>query len=565
MAQLEIRRRSGAIETHPLDRKSPTTIGSSSTADVRVDAQGVLAIECRVIWNGQAFVVNAVNPDGVPLNGTTVKKAALSDADVVRVGDVDIVFVDEEPAGKGTGKGAPADEITMKSVGDDDRIDYTGSGMSDRNPTPGREGNVSERSARGSKSDRPRPAKTAEESSSRSGKERSVEPPNKPERPGRGTSGRSGDERPRKPSRDLLDDDEDNGKEYAIPGLPADEPKGGRADMGSADPLAKVLAEVDPKEKRQKPVLSRGGGTVESQPEPRASLKDTLKSLMKPEPKRPGEQELHRSPLVVGMTVGAAVLLLTAGTLWFVLAREFMNRKYEAAQQQLDAGQYAQAIDGFTKFVAEYPRTEEAKKARVNIGKAQVEQALSGALPDWENGLKTLNEFVNDHRDTEEFQPGTSLLRTFARDSANRIALGAAETARTAKRRPLLAVSGEARTLLDLLSPADDKPEERLAAIGAALRAAEAAILQQETFDSALARMKAAIEAGTPLDALRAYRQLLDRYAVARGDRTIQSQLKAALEADQKAVRRSESASPPVTDTVGPEVVASTLARRVRA
>ena len=150
------------------------------------------------------------------------------------------------------------------------------------------------------------------------------------------------------------------------------------------------------------------------------------------------------------MTIGAAVLALTAGTLWFVLAREFMNRKFETAQKALESGQFSQAIDGFTKFAAEYPKTEQARLAKVNIGKARVEQALSGAIPDWENGLKTLNDFVAEYRDSEDFRPGDSLLRTFARQAADKIALGAAKTAEATKRRPLLGTSTDARQLLDI-------------------------------------------------------------------------------------------------------------------
>lgn len=524
MAHLEIRPRSGTTDVRSLDRKSPVTIGSSAAADVQLSAQGVQAIECRILWNGSAYQLTAVNPDGVNLNGTSARKSVLSDGDRLRIADTEFVFVDSDGDLPLQGKKPAVDEVRLKL--EDEPIGRPGQRPSASRPAEERSGG---KSGRGGDS----PDDVFE-----------VKAPAAEPRGGR----RSDDDRRGSRSKGARDtDDADDGRPYGVAG------------GAGGNPLAEALADDLAETKKERPMLARGGGIVGAEPAPPPSLKESAKSFLRPPPRRPGEQDLTKSPLVVGMTIGAAVLALTAGTLWFVLAREFMNRKFETAQKALESGQFAQAIDGFTKFAAEYPKTDQAKQAKVNIGKARVEQALSGAIPDWENGLKTLNDFVAEYRDSDDFRPGDSLLRTFARQAADKIALGAAKTAETTKRRPLLATSTDARQLLDILSPPDNKPEEQLAAIAAALKSAEAAILQQETFDAALAKMKGALETGKPLEALQTYGRLLDRYAVAEKDRTIQTQLKAALEAEKSATARHEnpqvesqvSASPADLVTVG--------------
>ena len=532
MAHLEIRPRSGATDVRSLDRKSPVTIGSSPAADLQLDARGVQAIECRILWTGDSFQLTAVNPDGINLNGASIRKGLLNDGDRFRIADTEFVFVDSAesiPVQGGTkGAGGKGDEVRLK-LEDEPELRP---GQRKPPPRPPEE-QAGDRSSRGG---------------GRGGEGFEVRQPPAESRGSRRSSDDRSGGRPRVP----LDDDDD-GQPYSVTG------------GGVPNPLQEALADVLPESKKEKPMLARGGGIVGAGEAATPSLKETARSMLRPTPRRPGEQDLTKSPLVVGMTIAAAVLAVTAGTLWFVLAREFMNRKFETAQKALESGQFAQAIDGFTKFAAEYPKTDQARQAKVNIGKARVEQALSGAIPDWDNGLKTLNDFVAEYRDSDDFRPGDSLLRTFARQSADKIALGAAKTAEATKRRPLLAVSSDARQLLDVLSPPEDKPDEQLAAIGAALKSAESAILQQETFDAALAQMKGAIDQKTPLVALQAYGRLLDRYSVAANDRTIQGQLKTALEAEKSATERRENPTVDVAaPTVLPELSTLSFNRRVR-
>src|SRR5262245_46108446 len=99
MSSLEIRHRTGMIETRELSREAPLLVGQLPSSDIRVEAEGVAPIHCRISWKRKHFEVAAVAPEGVQVNGSTVRRHLLSPGDVLRVGDVDIVLLPENGSG----------------------------------------------------------------------------------------------------------------------------------------------------------------------------------------------------------------------------------------------------------------------------------------------------------------------------------------------------------------------------------------------------------------------------------------------------------------------------------
>src|SRR5579872_5739616 len=95
MAVLEIRHRSGMIETRELSKATPLLVGTLSSNDICVDADGVAPVHCRISWKRRNYEVAAVTGEGVQLNGTSVRQAPVAPGDVIRVGDVDIVMLAE--------------------------------------------------------------------------------------------------------------------------------------------------------------------------------------------------------------------------------------------------------------------------------------------------------------------------------------------------------------------------------------------------------------------------------------------------------------------------------------
>eukprot|EP00913_Durusdinium_trenchii_P028490 g26718.t1 len=89
----------GDVEERELSKTQPVSIGRHSSNDIRIDEEDVGVMHCRIAWNKNAFELVAASPDGVELNGTSVKNAVLETGDILRVGTVDIEFTIDEKAG----------------------------------------------------------------------------------------------------------------------------------------------------------------------------------------------------------------------------------------------------------------------------------------------------------------------------------------------------------------------------------------------------------------------------------------------------------------------------------
>lgn len=94
MPSLELQYADGRVTTCELSRTQPLTIGKQSFNDICVVGDDVGAMHCRVLWNKSAFEVTAATSGGVEVNGTTVAHARLSPGDVIRVGNLDLVYLD---------------------------------------------------------------------------------------------------------------------------------------------------------------------------------------------------------------------------------------------------------------------------------------------------------------------------------------------------------------------------------------------------------------------------------------------------------------------------------------
>ncbi|MFN5300505.1 MAG: hypothetical protein ACK5HA_19705, partial [Planctomycetaceae bacterium] len=372
MPHLEIRKRDGSLERRELDPRGQLTIGASPAADVRLDSEGILPIECRITGVKGEFVLATNNPAGTRLNGEVVQKIRLREPAVVRIADVEIHF--REQAVPAAGKtGGTGDEVRLKLDSEPEVPSYmlVEEGPDSRKPAPPgnrereRPGGSAERGSRESRSQRGR----EEDSDSGTGGDRN-ERGDRSERGQRGERERGRDsERSGAARRIPLGDDSLVDEPLDIP-LSRDESARSSPKERLDDRTARALAEVETGEKRHRPMLTRGGpdaGTAPAQAGP--SLKERLKSL-KGTPRRPGEQSLYQSRLVVGLSIGMLALALIAGTLWFVLGRQHMNRRFDTAKQQLEGGQFTQAIEGFLSFAADYPKTPMAKEALVNVGRA---------------------------------------------------------------------------------------------------------------------------------------------------------------------------------------------------
>ena len=202
-----------------------------------------------------------------------------------------------------------------------------------------------------------------------------------------------------------------------------------RRTKGKAEPVDKPFEKpfekpVESRPPREKPVedlsLFEGPVLTESQAVMEALQAQDLKeefdtkhgASSKPKPRpgpmtarpvRPGEQEILKSPLVLGLAGGGLTLLLITGIFWFFLTREQSNRLYDRAVAEMNDGQYSQSISSFEKFIREYPNHGLRRQADRGLAKALIQKEISGAAPAWSRGLERLNELIKAHRNESDF------------------------------------------------------------------------------------------------------------------------------------------------------------------
>src|SRR4029077_9717012 len=81
-----------------LSRDTPMLAGNLPSNDICIDADGVSPIHCRISWNRKNFEGTGVGDVGVQVNGVVVHTSALEAGDVLRLGDVDIVMLEDGAA-----------------------------------------------------------------------------------------------------------------------------------------------------------------------------------------------------------------------------------------------------------------------------------------------------------------------------------------------------------------------------------------------------------------------------------------------------------------------------------
>ncbi|MEW4530499.1 PQQ-binding-like beta-propeller repeat protein [Maioricimonas sp. JC845] len=254
-------------------------------------------------------------------------------------------------------------------------------------------------------------------------------------------------------------------------------------------------------------------------------------------PRRPGEEDVVRSPLVLALTAGGVLLVFLTAVFFFIAGRRTTQARYEAAAQLVSEGKYSQAIVAFEDFIVAHKGDPLAEQAQRDLGLARIDRHLSGAVPDWKAALDALRAFLNERRDEPDFDADRDTIWRRAGD----IALGAAESAGRNFDRSLLGISRDAETILRTYWPQDNPPQELGEQIATARRGSEQAIVRHETYNDALARMTAAMEADDPLGAVVFRRDLLTRYPEFASDRKLDALLTRALEQEQAQIIGEET------------------------
>ncbi len=135
-------------------------------------------------------------------------------------------------------------------------------------------------------------------------------------------------------------------------------------------------------------------------------------------PRRPGDQEVTRSPFVLSMLFIILGLGIVAGVFYFLILRENESRRLENAQRALEKASYNEAISLFESFLLDYPTGESAEKARIGMHTAQVRRFTDDTQFSVESAVaaqQNLEEFFQECRDLSGFKEEEENLVRYSR------------------------------------------------------------------------------------------------------------------------------------------------------
>ncbi len=337
-----------------------------------------------------------------------------------------------------------------------------------------------------------------------------------------------------------------------------EKPKKPATPKNPAPPEAEILDEVD--EESEADDESRKSGSKDESDEPK--LTDRMRTAMRSQRYRPGQEDSLRSPLVLGLAGTATVLLLLGGIFFFIAGRQDAETAFQDAKSQFDQAKYAQANTMLLEFVTTYAGHSREDDARRLMGLSQIDSNIRGAAKKWPEGLEALRLFIDNRQESDDFDSDKEDIHVRARE----IALGATQDAGTLYRRDLLQTGQEAVTILTLYVPEDSKAAT-LNEIEIARRASEASILKHETLTAALAAINGYVPLPAaegsepppdseaqprarpdPIPALVERRNLLARYPELARDREVVAAMARILEAERSLVTYTEINQDALTD-----------------
>jgi hypothetical protein len=279
---------------------------------------------------------------------------------------------------------------------------------------------------------------------------------------------------------------------------------------------------------------------------PAAAPSDRVRSALRHQRSRPGEEDIMKSPLVLGLTITAVVALLLTGIFYFIGVRRSTQEEFDFAKGLFTDQKYAQAITELSNFITRHPDHGLRSEAGRLLGQSRIDQLITGAAPNFESGMKLLKDFIGEQRDLPDF----AALQPEIAKRAGDVAMGSATQAGKVFKKELLDVSREAKSTLVTFSAKEAQPTELLREIDAAVAVSEAAILKHDTHLGLLAQIDEALKASKPLDALKFRRELLARYADLETDKTVVEKTAAMLETERTLVKDENFDQAPITDPV---------------
>ncbi len=191
----------------------------------------------------------------------------------------------------------------------------------------------------------------------------------------------------------------------------------------------------------------------------------------------------------------------------------------------------------------DFSRDSRVEEAGLQLGRARIMSEIGGAAPAWAKGVEQLESFIKINRDREIFSKLHSEISNYAAKIANGASQDAAQSANNGKAasgREYLATATTAGKILERYLEKSPDSEKQLNDLKQSLEKAELAIRRQETFDTAIGKVREAIESQNPAVALKARRNLLTRYSDFGDNKELKKLLAQTLETERSSIQREE-------------------------
>lgn len=268
----------------------------------------------------------------------------------------------------------------------------------------------------------------------------------------------------------------------------------------------------------------------------------------------PGQEDLTRSPLVLGLAVALGCMLLVGYGLWNIYVKNRADQQFAVANSLFEEGDYVGAMNAFDEFLVTNPGETRVGRARVLRELSDVRQFTASGGVSWTAAIANAREMIQNVGKEPYY-------RDRRMDLAADILKAAAGFADVARANADPKALEDARDALELHKEVADTAHKAIlnnSDVPQKLAAAEAAVTKARIRRESLAKMTGAVKAAKP-DVVYANRDALVRqYPDLETDEEVVGRLTEANELIRKAVTFDPTSRPaettPQPDPLGPPV-----------
>lgn len=266
--------------------------------------------------------------------------------------------------------------------------------------------------------------------------------------------------------------------------------------------------------------------------------------LFSPRATTPGSEQVFSSPLAVGLAGAFLSLLLVGGVLYGVIVATSATRLYNKALQNLEDGDYRNAISRFDEFLKANPDDKRAGQARVHRAMANVRQYTTGAGASWSLALEAEIAMLDSVSEEPTYRDAAPELAEQVIKTGENLADRARASAD-----PRVLVEAESTVRLHArVAGQSAETFYRRSRLPTKLETARAAVRKAAVRVKAIAAMDGALKGGSSAGVYASRDTLVEQYSDLAEDRDVLARMNGANDLIRKAVTFDPSRRPAETE-----------------